>query len=157
MKTRLHTTRQRKVILEELEKTRRHPTADELFQAVRRRLPRISLGTVYRNLELMSAQGLINKLNTFDGPARFDFNTHQHHHFFCLHCGGVTDLEVECDELKVKTPRGYQVQGCQIEFKGLCPDCRKKGKPASGPRRLAKQQTTIVDDGGEKDACNDKS
>jgi Fur family ferric uptake transcriptional regulator len=67
-------TRQRKVILEEIRKTDSHPTADELYQRVRQRLPHVSLGTIYRNLETLAASGLIQKLEMGGSQKRFDGN-----------------------------------------------------------------------------------
>jgi len=79
----LRITRQRRVILEELQRTKSHPTADELYRKVRRRLPRISLGTVYRNLELLSRSGLIRKLEIGGGKMRFDGIVEPHYHIHC--------------------------------------------------------------------------
>ena len=85
-------TRQRQVILEELQAVTSHPTAVELYQLVRRRLPRVSLGTVYRNLDLLARMGLIEKKEHSGGEARFDANTAQHDHLRCVRCGRVDDL-----------------------------------------------------------------
>src|SRR5574340_808335 len=86
-------TRQREVILEELQKVKSHPTAVGLHDLVRRRLPKISLGTVYRNLELLAKAGVIRKLETAGAEARFDGNAGQHHHIRCVGCGRVDDVE----------------------------------------------------------------
>ena len=74
-------TRQRQVILEELQAVTSHPTAVELHELVRRRLPKVSLGTVYRNLDLLARMGVIEKLEHSGGEARFDANTAEHDHF----------------------------------------------------------------------------
>ena len=131
MKTKLKQTRQRKVMLAELEKTKQHPTADELFRSVRKRLPKISLGTVYRNLEILSRQGLVNKLSSGGGPMRFDLNTHEHHHLYCVRCGRIEDLELGPKTLEVNDDHGYLIQNYSVEFKGLCPECRKRDKITS--------------------------
>lgn len=128
-------SRQREVILQELCALKCHPTADELYERVRRVLPRISLGTVYRNLELLTETGVIQKL----GPGerrRFDGNVRPHPHVRCLACGRVDDIgpnlpppslhEAEC--------MGYHITGCNIEFTGVCLDCRLAGKDSSGDR-----------------------
>ncbi len=119
-------SRQREVILRELCGLRCHPTADELYDRVRKTLPRISLGTVYRNLELMTENGLILKL----GPGerrRFDGNAHPHPHVRCLACGRVDDIapELEPPALTDADLQGYQIIGCTIEYTGICPDCRQ--------------------------------
>ena len=85
-------TRQRQVILEELQKLTSHPTAAGLYEIVRRRLPKISLGTVYRNLELLARTGLIQKLEFGGGEARFDGNVDRHDHVRCVRCGRVDDI-----------------------------------------------------------------
>jgi len=83
----LRMTHQRKVILEEMKKLEGHPTADEVYVRVRERLPRISLGTVYRNLDVLAASGLIRKIEPDFPQMRFDRNTHEHYHVTCMQCG----------------------------------------------------------------------
>jgi len=122
-------TRQRKVIIEELRKVDTHPSATELYEMVRSRLPRISLGTVYRNLELLAESGEILKLES-GGQARFDGNPARHHHVRCSVCGRVDDVHrsIEDDGLdQVAKLDGYQIQDYRLEFIGICPECQKKG------------------------------
>lgn len=121
-------TRQRQVILEELRAVTSHPTAVELYELVRRRLPRVSLGTVYRNLDLLARSGLIEKLEHSGGEARFDANTAQHDHLRCVRCGRVDD--VMAPPLDLTRPedhdlRGYELIGHRLEFLGICPRCRQ--------------------------------
>ena len=80
------------MILEELQKLTSHPTAAGLYEIVRRRLPRISLGTVYRNLELLTRLGTIQKLEFGGGEARFDGNVQRHDHVRCVECGRLDDI-----------------------------------------------------------------
>jgi Fur family ferric uptake transcriptional regulator len=120
-------TRQRRVIVEELMKSSSHPTASELYEATRRRLPRISLGTVYRNLNLLGRMGLVRKVEGPGGEARFDGNVEPHHHVRCIHCGGVADVVdlpagPRGDELE--DVGGYEILGYRLEFIGVCPECR---------------------------------
>jgi Fur family ferric uptake transcriptional regulator len=82
-------TKQRRIILEELTKIKTHPTAYDLYEMVKVRLPSISLGTVYRNLEHLSSKGLILKLDIGKGQKRFDATTKEHAHIMCLECGKV--------------------------------------------------------------------
>jgi Fur family ferric uptake transcriptional regulator len=122
----LRMTEQRKVILEELGKVKTHPTADEVYEMVRRRLPHISLGTVYRSLDVMSESGVIRKLDL--GPQmRFDADLSEHYHVRCVHCGRVSDLFIEpvagLDEL-AKKATDYDIIGFHLEFIGVCPKCR---------------------------------
>ena len=130
-------TKQRKVILEELKKTTSHPTADEVFLMVRQRLPRISLGTVYRNLELLSENGLIQKLDWSGRQKRYDGNFENHYHIRCLNCGRVEDVLINplaVIEETFRTVTDYQVLGHRLEILGLCAHCKKTktlGKDAS--------------------------
>ncbi len=82
--TKLRLTKQRKVIVEELTKSTDHPTAGDIYDTVRKRLPRISLATVYRNLELLAAHGVIQKLELCGSPARFDARRDGHYHIRCV-------------------------------------------------------------------------
>ena len=125
----LRMTRQRKIILEELRKVRTHPGADEIYTMVRRRLPRISLGTVYRNLEILSELGEIQKLEMGGTLKRFDGFAEPHYHIRCTGCGRVVDApivplaKVE-SELDGKTD--FKIFGHRLEFIGLCPDCTRR-------------------------------
>jgi Fur family ferric uptake transcriptional regulator len=128
-------TSQRRIILEELRQSRNHPTADEVYQAVRRRLPRISLGTVYRNLELLSQSGELVKIESAGGQRRFDGQDGFHHHVHCTVCGRVEDLYLQPDpalEEKVQSLSGYDVRGQRVEFRGVCPSCRESGQEKKG-------------------------
>ena len=122
-------TTQRQIILEELAKVKTHPTASEVYDMVRRRLPRIGLGTVYRNLELMAENGMILKLEVGGTQKRFDATTDTHYHIRCTGCGRVDDVDVPVmDSLMADAAEksDYQILGHHVEFSGLCPDCRKK-------------------------------
>ncbi len=122
-------TTQRQVILEELRKLNTHPGADEIYKVVRRRLPRISLGTVYRNLEVLSALGKIQKLELSGSLKRFDWNTKKHYHIRCVRCNRVDDApiaplnQLENDLYKATV---FEIIGHNLEFIGFCPECSKK-------------------------------
>ncbi len=126
---RINRTMQRQAIREELCKLTCHPTADELYEIVRQRIPQISLGTVYRNLEQLSMLGIIRKLEVAGKQKRFDGNAAPHHHLRCRECGAVIDLwNKELGELDKCLSRMLSVLDCEnvaIEFQGLCPECRK--------------------------------
>jgi len=122
-------TNQRQVILEEIQKVNTHPTADEVYEIVRRRLPRISLGTVYRNLEILSACGLIQKIGPVSSQMRFDGITKNHYHLRCIYCGKVEDAPIETvDKLEnvIREKSDYIIIGHKLEFIGICPKCREK-------------------------------
>lgn len=122
-------TKQRRIILEELRKVKYHPTADQLHRLVRRRLPRISLGTVYRNLDLLSRTGLVQKLDVGGTQKRFDGDLTGHYHKRCLCCGKVEDVWIEeIDSLLTATSSigDYEIVAHRLEFIGFCPDCRRR-------------------------------
>ena len=121
-------TNQRQVILEEIQKVNTHPTADEVYEMVRRRLPRISLGTVYRNLEILSACGSIQKIGPLSSQMRFDGMTKKHYHLRCIYCGSVEDAPIdpmENLENAICEKSDYSIIGHKLEFIGICPKCRK--------------------------------
>lgn len=127
-------TTQRQIILEELAKVKTHPTASELYDIVRKRLPRIGLGTVYRNLELMAENGMILKLEVGGTQKRFDATTDTHYHIRCSACGKVDDIDTPVMETLVKTAAestSYQIIGHHVEFSGVCPDCQQSGTYAA--------------------------
>ena len=127
-------TTQRQIILEELSKVKTHPTASELYDMVRKRLPRIGLGTVYRNLELMAENGMILKLEVGGTQKRFDATTDTHYHIRCSTCGKVDDIDTPVmDELvkEAASSSTYQVLGHHVEFTGICPSCQKGRKTAT--------------------------
>jgi Fur family ferric uptake transcriptional regulator len=124
-------TRQRQVILEELRKVSSHPTADEVYDMVRRRLPRVSLGTVYRNLEMLSERGMIQRLELGGTRRRFDGNAREHYHVRCISCGRLEDAPVESVAAVEEALRGatdYEILGHRLEFIGLCPQCKKSAQ-----------------------------
>lgn len=122
-------TTQRQIILEELGKVKSHPTANEVYDMVRKRLPRIGLGTVYRNLELMAESGVILKLEVGGTQKRFDATTEVHYHIRCLDCGKVDDIELPVqDNINAIAAQAcdYAILGHHIEFSGKCSDCSQK-------------------------------
>ena len=125
-------TRQRKVILEELLKQNAHPSADEIYQMVRRRMPRISLGTVYRNLEVLANMGKIQKLELSGALKRYDWDTNKHYHIRCVCCDRVDDAPIApLNQLEndLYGATVFEIIGHNLEFTGLCPECSKKVAP----------------------------
>jgi Fur family transcriptional regulator, peroxide stress response regulator len=123
----LKMTKQRRVIVEELNQLETHPTATVLYELVRKRLPRISLGTVYRNLEILSDAGIILKLETAGAQKRFDGTVENHYHVRCVRCGRVDDVPVPLFgdiEGALRGLSDYKILSHRLEFQGLCPSCR---------------------------------
>lgn len=122
-------TKQRKVILEVLRNTTTHPTADWIYEQVRKEISNISLGTVYRNLKLLAEMGEISILDFGSSYSRFDGNPKNHYHFTCTECESVFDLEIPMDqiidkEISNRTP--FIVESHRMEFYGKCSDCQNK-------------------------------
>jgi Fe2+ or Zn2+ uptake regulation protein len=128
-------TNQRRLILAAVQATDTHPTAESVHAAVRRQMPRIGLGTVYRNLRLLARRGLLSEIA--GGPSvRFDARVDRHHHFTCSACGRIFDLDEPIDprlDARVATQTGFRVSHHRIEFFGLCGGCGS-GR-ATRPRR----------------------
>ena len=122
-------TRQRQVILETLQEHNIHPTADEVYELVRKKIPRISLGTVYRNLEVLSELGKILKLELAGSQKRFDgYATNHHYHIRCMRCDRVDDAPcgmISDLEDRIVSESGYKVMGHRLEFVGLCSECQQ--------------------------------
>jgi len=120
-------SRQRERILELLHGTGAHPTADWLYDRLKGEFPNLSMGTVYRNLNILVEQGLINRIDfgsTFD---RFDAKVGPHYHFICEKCGAIVDLPLPIDETlnrKVDESTPFTVSRHRIEFYGICDRCR---------------------------------
>ena len=119
-------TRQRTVILEKLREVASHPTADEIFAMTREALPRISLGTVYRNLELLARQGDILCLESGASQKRFDGNIRPHHHVRCTECGKLGDIEANLPLPAIAgvNVKGFTLTGAQLMFEGVCDRCK---------------------------------
>jgi len=125
-------TKQRKVILEELQQSNDHPTAYEIYERARSKLPQISLGTVYRNLEILSANEIIKRLDMGQEQRRFDFITADHNHIRCISCGRIDDIPLNTGDTITTTismildNTDYSDVCCNIDFNGICPQCSNK-------------------------------
>lgn len=132
-------TRQRRVLLETLSRVDTHPTAAELYEMVRRRLPDVSQGTVYRNLRHLEELGYVQELDYGPGASHFDATVEPHYHLRCDECQRVIDLHIErepspgIDAAQRAAPQ-WRVCDHRVEFRGLCPKCRdnETGKNQEG-------------------------
>ena len=122
-------SRQREAILLNLSNRCDHPTAEMVYFDIKEQYPNISLGTVYRNLSLLSELGEIQKIVTGQGPDRFDGRVMPHYHFRCRNCQCILDIPLEemngINEAAAKVFPGI-VEGSITQFFGLCPECVKK-------------------------------
>ncbi|MCL2334869.1 MAG: transcriptional repressor [Endomicrobia bacterium] len=134
----LKCTQQRKKILEFLENSKLHPTADDIFNKVRENMPHISRTTVYNTVNKLAKEGMIKCMNTRNGEMRFDAHTEAHYHFMCGECGSIFDIG-PCTGLLQKEIDGHEIKDIFICYNGVCKECRKKGV-------AAKEETNADDD-----------
>lgn len=124
-------SKQRASIIEYLSNTKEHPTADMVYHKVRETFPNISLGTVYRNLNLLVEQGDVRKVECGDGMDHFDWDTSEHYHFICKECGRVLDLDMDSiTHINRIANAGFggSVEGSVTYFFGRCPECMEAAK-----------------------------
>lgn len=128
-------SRQREAIITFLKTRKDHPTADTVYQEIHNIIPNISLGTVYRNLSLLSERGEILRLSCDGKIDRFDGNPQPHYHFICKDCGCVQDIELpyveQLDQIADDRFQGT-VTGHSLLFEGYCKACSIKQSEACG-------------------------
>ena len=121
-------TKQKEVILRVLRSTNSHPTATWIYAEVRKEIPNISLGTVYRNLRLLRERGGILELELSGTASRFDARTDNHVHFTCEKCGQVFDIDEPVSKKlngRVARKTGFKISHSRLEFRGLCRECQE--------------------------------
>ncbi len=109
---------------------KRHVTANEVYEFVKKTHPTIGKGTVYRNLDILVEEGSLRKVEVPDGPNRFDFTLKNHYHVRCGKCGDVSDVDM--DEIpylleRINDTHGIAFSGYDISFKGICSKCSAEG------------------------------
>lgn len=122
----MRNTKQRQLVFDLVTNYATHPTADEIYERARDQDPRISRGTVYRNLNVLSEAGEIRKLHMPAGPDHFDCRMDDHYHFLCRSCNKVVDVKLTYKEQLNETPPGldgYTTEWHRLILVGLCPDC----------------------------------
>jgi Fur family transcriptional regulator, peroxide stress response regulator len=120
-------TQQREAIIRILMNTRGHPTADDIYDKVRKEIPTISKGTVYRNLKILQQTGKVRELNIDGTRSRFEAAIGHHYHFRCDSCGILLDLDVPINtelDREITEKTGLRITRHQLEFCGLCHDCQ---------------------------------
>lgn len=126
----LRNTRQRQIVLDTVKAHGDHPSADQLYLDVRALDPKISLGTVYRNLKVLSKRGDIQHINV-SGVERFDWRCDPHAHLICTECGSLCDAplpyDTKLDQL-LSEQTGYEISFHRTVFEGRCPACVKGRK-----------------------------
>lgn len=119
-------SKQRESLLSVLKSTREHPTAQDIYEMMRERDPKISLGTVYRNLALLTELGEILRIDTEHDSVHYDGFTHQHYHFVCNECKEVSDLAIPplVIDAEVEKENGCSISGHTLVFYGKCKNCK---------------------------------
>lgn len=125
----LAATHQRQVLFEVLQSMDGHPSPEEVYTRMRRRIPSISLATVYKNLHLFIESGMLREVSLHHGSLRIEMNRKAHHHLVCRVCKSITDLADEDFQLALKHQKfsqAFQVERYSVEVLGLCPNCQPR-------------------------------
>ncbi len=136
-------TKQRQAILDAIEGQGGHLTAEEIYKSVKRRHPRLSLGTVYRNLRVLAEQGSVRELDFGMAITYFEMVKDIHYHLVCRVCGGISDIEMELERKlmalveRASDTDGFQVEQHRLDFVGVCKSCQLR------PARATKQVRTL--------------
>jgi Fe2+ or Zn2+ uptake regulation protein len=112
-----------------LQNTDTHPTADWIYDEVRKVIPNISKGTVYRNLKVLQETGQISEIKIGNSVTRYEGKLKNHYHFHCQQCGRIFDLDEPVQDTfndKIAAKTGFKVLYHQLEFRGLCDKCQQK-------------------------------
>ena len=120
-------SKQREVILNTLKENVVHPTAEYLYAKIQEKDPKISLATLYRNLNQLTENGIIKKIDGLETSSHYDHNTHEHYHFICTKCRRVFDIDAEvAPELIRRTEEktDFLIENHDIVFSGICKECR---------------------------------
>jgi Fur family peroxide stress response transcriptional regulator len=131
---------QRRLVLELLESSKGHPTAQSVFEKARRQMPSISLGTVYRNLRLLVKQGALIESKMGNNPSRYETRKRRHYHVCCIKCGSLEDLVLPYQtalDRRVEQLVPYQLSEHRMDFFGICPRCQAKARRPALRRKAA--------------------
>ena len=142
----IRNTKQRQAIFDAIEQHGGHLTADEIYKLVKRRFPRLSLGTVYRNLRVLVAQGNLRELDFGMAVTYFETIKDAHYHLICRICGRITDVEAPIESrlnslvASARGIGGFQVEEHRLDFIGVCGSCRSSTRKAGGNARRIKSR-----------------
>jgi Fur family peroxide stress response transcriptional regulator len=125
----LAATHQRRVIYETVMSLHGHPSPELIYDGVRKKIPTISLATVYKNVRTFLDSGMLREVSFHYGSLRVEPNEHEHHHLVCVRCKQITDLDAESlgpVRVKERLPRGFQVTRISVDVLGVCASCAAK-------------------------------
>ncbi len=132
----LAATHQRRVIYDTVMSLHGHPSPELIYEQVRKKIPSISLATVYKNIRTFLDSRMLREVSFHHGSLRVEPNEHEHHHLVCVRCKQITDLDAESlgpVRVKERLPRGFQVTRITVDVLGVCAACAAKAssKPSS--------------------------
>ena len=116
-------TPQRLAILDYLERSHTHPSAEEIYSAIVKSYPAISVATVYNTLDMLVDLGQVIKLKIGEDRVNYEYNLMPHHHFYCKKCRRIYDIMVDCPIAKKTEVEGHKIEECHGYFKGVCQNC----------------------------------
>ena len=136
-------TRQRALVYSIVAGTDAHPTAEWVYERARERMPRISLGTVYRNLQVLAREGKIRAIDAWGKTTRYDADLSTHYHFVCVDCGAIRDVPKppggDARLERLFSIPGFTVTGHRLEFQGRCAHCPPPRKGEKSPSPASKR------------------
>ena len=138
----LAATHQRLVIYETVMSLHGHPSPELIYEGVRKKIPSISLATVYKNVRTFLDSGMLRQVSFHHGSLRVEPNEHEHHHLVCVRCKQITDLDAESlgpVRVKERLPRGFQVTRITVDVLGICAACAAKENPKQSLKRTSFQ------------------
>jgi Fe2+ or Zn2+ uptake regulation protein len=118
-------THQRLEILKYLDERKNHPTAEDIYEDLKKNQPSLSKTTIYNTVEKLKEEGVIQALD-ISGETRYDIKKNLHHHFLCIVCGKIIDIDLPCQNIEKITRQGYTIKEVHGYFKGICKECKKK-------------------------------
>ena len=122
-------SKQRDAVMKVLDKINYHPTVDEIYDIVRKKYPKVSLATIYRNVEQLTQMNKIWKIELPNEPARYDGNMEKHHHVRCSKCNAINDVWIEkevTDLIDIGSIKNrFSITSFKIEFEGICENCQE--------------------------------
>lgn len=124
----LKPTFQRLRILEYLQEHNNHPTVEMIYEDLAEEIPTISKTTIYNTLNVLLEKGIIHAVTITGTESRYDYESFPHHHFLCIRCGKVIDIDIECPYMRKKQIGGHKIEELHGYFKGICKECLKKKK-----------------------------
>jgi len=123
-------TPQRQAVLQVIRESGDHPTANDIFEAARKRLPTISYATVYNSLRYLRESGLVREISFGDSASRYDRETDRHDHAICNNCGKLVDFDLQetADLMRAAARKSrFKAESVHLTLRGICPDCREEG------------------------------